>query len=118
MKATPPHAGLIDLNWAVIYPSPTKLLKRFTKYPMAMITSLELLLAFSFDNGSVKVSGTLPFSIGGIGLIIIDADPTYVNLKYFSTDLANTTPIPPFTMLIRFYIFAERGMNLLNPDPQ
>lgn len=117
-KANPPHAGLIDLNWASSISVPNQTTKLLYQIPHGYNYIPGAFAGFSFDNGTTRISGTLPFSLGGIGLIILDADPTYVNLKYYSTDLASTTLIPPFTMLIRFYITADRGMNLSNPDPQ
>jgi hypothetical protein len=61
-----------------------------------------------FDNGVQQVKGMLPVQIGAMGMVILDSDTTNVNLKYFSFDFG-ATPIPPFTLKIRFYVMAERG---------
>src|SRR3954471_18535511 len=73
MKASPPHAGLIDLNWSSSISLPNQTTKTLYQIPHGYDYLPGAFAGFSFDNGSVKVSGTLPFSIGGIGLIIIDA---------------------------------------------
>lgn len=108
-KATPPHTGILFVNWQsskffargdtfLIYSFPHK----YNYPPLA-------LGAYKFNNGTTTYRGLLPFSIGALGEILIDSDSTNVNIKYHSFDLSNITVIPPFTMQIRFYVFAERG---------
>lgn len=108
--ATPPHAGIIYLNWqstTLSYPErTTKVLYSF-QHNYATIPTV--FASYKFDNGTQHIYGTLPLQIGSLGLIILDTDKTYVNLKYFSLDIANTTPIPPFALKIRFYVMAEAG---------
>lgn len=108
--ARPPHAGIIFVNWnnttTILNSGTTKLLYSFphgyNKIPTAIAS-------YTFDNGTVRPKGTLPFQVGALGIILIDADEVNINLKYFSTDLTST-PIPVFTMKVRFYVFAEHGV--------
>lgn len=109
-KASPPHAGILDINWQssniVIPHQQTRLLHRFPHKYGYIPTAFGV---YTFDNGSRKTSGTLPLSIGAVGIITIDTDDTYVNFTYFSIDFTDITSIPPFIMQIRFYVMAERG---------
>jgi hypothetical protein len=106
--ASPPHAGIIHLNWSssIILPNPT--VKNLYSFAHGYNQIPSTLAVFSFDNGTTKTNGILPFNYGALGLILIDADSTNVNLKYISFDLASTV-IPVFIMQVRFYVFAERG---------
>lgn len=109
-QAAPPHAGNIFLNWTSttgISQGTTKLIYRFEHGYNYVPTAFA---SCKFDNGANVIRGTLPFLNGSLGVITLDCDQTYVNLKYFSID-SSTTPsaILPFLMQIRFYVFAERG---------
>lgn len=108
--ARPPHVGIIFLNWQtsgiVMNFNTNRILYSFAHGYNYIPTAFSVC---QFDNGSVKVNGTLPFAIGAIGGIVVDTDSINVNFRYKSSDLSNATPIPPFTMRLRFYVFAERG---------
>lgn len=108
--ASPPHAGIIFLNWQAVGLSQanntTKLIYSFSHGYDYIPTAFA---AYKFDNGSLVTDGVLPFQYGNLGEITIDTDPTNVNIKYQSIDLASTTVIPPFLMQIRFYVMADRG---------
>jgi len=108
--ASPFHAGIIFLNWQTA--NLTKAFNSITvlySFPHGYNHIPIVLGIIHFDNGSVIRSGTMPFDIGAIGLLVIDADSTNVNLKYLSLDISSTFPIPVFQARIRFYVFAERG---------
>lgn len=108
--ASPPHTGIIFLNWTdttAIANDTTKLIYSFPHGYVGYIPTV--FASYRFDNGSNILKGTLPFQYGALGNIIIDADEENINLKYYSTDFLGPTPIPVFTMQIRFYVMAEQG---------
>lgn len=107
---TPPHAGIINLNWtrtAAVTNNTTVLIHSF---PHGYNHVPTVFASYSFSNATVTtpIKGTLPFQLGAIAIITIDADATNINLKYYSTD-AGATAINPFTMQIRYYVMAEKG---------
>ncbi len=107
-KADPPHAGTISLNWVDTTGVPyatTKLLYSFAHGYNKMPT---VFASYKYDTGLVVRRGTLPFQLGALGMISIDADAKNINLKYYSFDIFDT-PIPPFIMQIRFYVMVEHG---------
>jgi hypothetical protein len=105
--AIPPHAGVIELEWTtsgIIVPyGETRVLYSIPHGYDHLPTAIGLFTSVT------QGAGRLPFEIGAIGVLILDADSVNVNLKYFSSDLVGTTVIPPFSLTIRYYIFAERG---------
>lgn len=107
--AQPPHAGIIHLNWSSSVAVPLGTTKLIYSFPHGYDYIPSCFASYSFDNGSVRNSGVLPFQYGAIGVILLDADIRNINLKYFSADLAGVTVVPPFLMQVRFYVFAERG---------
>lgn len=110
--ARPPHAGLIFLNWnssTITIPFGTsRVLYSFPRNYNLCPTAIG---SYSFDNGTRKTRGTLPFQMGAQGIILLEADDDNVNLTYYSTDVPGTTVINPFVMQIRFYVFAEHGVD-------
>lgn len=108
-RASPPHAGIIFLDWNTAQVVPyqtTKLLYSFP-HPYGYIPTV--IASYKYDAGSTKTEGVLPFTLGATGIIIMDADNANINLKYRSNDVPGTTNIGPFLMQIRFYVMAERG---------
>lgn len=109
-KALPVHAGIIRVNWQssniAVALNTTRVLYSF---PHGYNYVPTVFGVHHFDNGSFQTDGVLPFQYGGLGMLLIDADATNINLKYFSTDFSNTFPVTPFFMQVRFYVFAERG---------
>lgn len=104
--AAPPHAGIIYLSWnntAAIATGTTKLLYNFPHNYNFVPT---VIATYKFDNGANVLRGTLPFQYGTLGVIVMEADETNVNLRYYSTD---NGLIPAFTMQVRFYVMAEHG---------
>lgn len=111
-QASPPHVGLIFLNWAsssiALADGTTKLL---TFFPHNYNYTPTVFASYKFDNGSNILKGTLPFQNGSLGMILMDADSVNVNLKYYSFDSSfPSTNISPFLMQIRFYVMAEGGI--------
>lgn len=106
--ASPPHAGIIFLNWSSSLIIPERTTKLLYSFPHNYENLPTVLASYKFDAGSGIFYGTLPFQYGALGLILMDTDAVNVNLKYFSLDIASTT-IPAFLMQIRFYVMAERG---------
>lgn len=107
--ATTPHAGIISLTWntttARAYGS-TLTIDTFT-HNLGYIPTV--FASYDWSNGTIERRGTLPFQYGALGMIVIDADTTNINLKYFSLDLPGTTAIPAFTMTVRYYVMVEPG---------
>lgn len=108
--ATPPHAGIIFVDWSSSTQTQALGTTRVLyKIPHGYNYIPTVFGNYIFDNGTRKIRGMLPFQYGSLGMIILDTDKTNANLKYISLDLANTTPITPFLITVRFYIMAERG---------
>lgn len=108
--AQPSHVGILSINWqtsGIVMPFSTN--RIIYSFPHGYSYIPVAFAVCQFDNGSVRVNGTLPFGIGALGEVIIDTDATNVNFRYLSSDLSNATPIPPFLLRARFYVFAERG---------
>lgn len=109
--ASPPHAGTIFLAWSTVgltqANGTTKLIYSFAHHLDYVPT---VFASHDFTNGVIERRGTLPFQYGALGMITIDADATNINVKYFSLDLADTTPIPVFNMTIRYYVMVEPGL--------
>lgn len=107
-QATPPHAGIIFVNWtdtSIIANNTTKLIYSFPHRYNQVPT---VIASYKWDNGTIIQRGILPFQLGAIGMIIIDADLKNINLKYYSFDFLSIN-VPVFTMQVRFYVFAEAG---------
>lgn len=106
--ASPPHAGLIFLNWTDttgILGGITKILCSFPHGYNNYVPTVVGLYQSITGGGN-----TLPLQIGAIGMLTIDADQTNINLKYFSIDPFNpATAITPFILIIKFYVMAEHG---------
>lgn len=111
VKAQPPHTGIIDVNWQssnLTFPYLTS--KMIYSFPHGYNYVPSVLGVFKFDNGSVKITGVGGLSIGSIGQIVFESDAKNVNLLYLSFDFGGPlTPVPPFSLQFRFYVFAERG---------
>lgn len=109
--ASPPHAGIIFLNWAstgITMASGTSRL--LYSFPHNYNYAPGVFGVCAFDAGSGVKHGPTPFFIGAIGVIVLESDRNNVNLKYFSSDIGGPlTAISPFTMRVRYYVFAERG---------
>lgn len=108
--ATPPHAGTIFLNWtqtAGVNFDTTQLIYSF---PHGLNYVPTVFASYQWTDGTNTQRGTLPFQLGALAIIVIDADPANINLKYFSIDSSiPATTITPFTMQIRFYVMVEPG---------
>lgn len=112
-KANPPHVGIVYINWATAGLSfalgETKIIHQF---PHGYDYVPSTFGVFSFDDGTNRVSGTLPFQFGSLGYIILEADVKNVYIKYFSVDaISPSIPVPQFTFQVRFYVMAERGFD-------
>lgn len=107
--ANPEHAGTIFLNWQSSLTIPDGTTKLLDFFPHGFDYTPTVIATYKFDNGFGKNEGTLPFQLGGLGVIVMDADAVNINLKYQSLDPGVTT-IPPFTMSIRYYVLVERGL--------
>lgn len=107
--AQPPHAGIIFLNMAntnlIVAYDATYI---FYKFPHNYGYVPTCIGNYIFNNGGVDRNGVLPFQYGGLGMVILDADATNINLKFLSFDLGST-PVTPFTMQVRFYVMSEPG---------
>ncbi len=105
----PAHYGIINLNWnsssRVFAENDLLILHRF---PHGYNHIPTVIGNYVFGTGPSASRGILPFSYATFGLILLDADDVYINLKYLSIDLLSS-PVPAFTMQIRFYVMAERG---------
>jgi hypothetical protein len=108
--AQPPHAGIINVNWNDTTTIPSGTVKLIHSFPHPYATAPTAFASYAFDNGLRRIKGTLPMSLGVIGILTIDTDDENVNLKYFSTD-SGGSPIPAFTAQIRFYVMAEPGLD-------
>lgn len=109
-QATPPHAGIIFLNWADTTAIPNDTVKLLTYFPHGYNKMPTVIGNYIFDNGSVRLKGVLPFQNGALGEIIIDSDEKNINLKYYSFDQGiPATAITPFLMQVKFYVTAEHG---------
>jgi hypothetical protein len=106
--ASPPHAGIIFINWTDTTPIASGTTKIIYSFPHNYSTIPTDFASYKFDNGSNILRGVLPFSNGVLGVIFLDADEKNINLKYLSTDVG-TTVIPAFTMQVRFYVMSEHG---------
>lgn len=107
-QAVPAHAGLIFLDWrdtAIIAYDTVRILYSFPHNYGRIPT---VIASYKFDNGTVILKGTLPFQLGALGMIVMDADEVNINLKYYSFDFLGTN-LPQFTMQIRYYVMAEQG---------
>lgn len=110
-KADPPHAGIIFLNWADTTGVNFDTIKLLTSFPHGYNKMPTVFGSYTFDNGSSRQKGTLPFQFGALGMIILDADDVNINLKYYSFDPSiPATAIIPFLMQIKFYVMAEHGL--------
>lgn len=107
-QAKPPHAGIIFLDWKDTTPIGFDVIKKIHSFPHTYNQIPEVIASYKFDNGSVNIKGTLPFQLGGLGMIVMDANETNVNLKYYSFDSGGNT-LPVFTMQVRFYVIAAPG---------
>lgn len=108
--ANPPHAGNIFLDWQSTTGVDFETIITLYPFPHGFQYVPTVFASYQFDNGSVKEGGTLPFQLGALGMIVIDADATNINLKYFSFDQSiPATAISPFTMNIRYYVLVEPG---------
>lgn len=108
-KASPPHLGIIRVNWAttgIIIPTDTTRILYSFPHNYGYVPTV--FASYAFDNGTIRSNGTLPFQMGGIGIVTIDADLVNINLKYYSFDLASTA-ITPFLMNVKPYVMAEQG---------
>lgn len=110
-QANPPHAGIIFLNWADkpsgLADGTIQILDSFPHYYNKMPTVMG---NYKFDNGGTILGGMLPFQLGALGIIVLDADDVNINLKYYSIDTAfPSIDIPAFLMQIRFYVMADHG---------
>lgn len=108
--ASPPHAGIIFLNWNDITPIALGITKVIYSFPHRYNKCPTMIASYSFDNGTQRIKGMLPLQIGAIGILTVDTDETNANLKYFSTDISSTS-IPAFTAQISFYLMAEHGLD-------
>lgn len=110
VKANPPHTGIIFLAWndtTAVADQTTKLIHSF---PHGYNSVPTVFASHKFDNGSTIRKGTLPFALGVLGIITIDADIKNVNVKFYSTNVFSN-PMPAFTMQIRFYVMVETGFS-------
>lgn len=105
----PPHAGNIFINWSSSLAKAYGTTTLIDSFPHGFQYVPSVFATFNFQNSSNQLDGMMPFSYGAIGVITIDTDATNVNVKYFSTDLANTTVIPTFNMVIRYYLMVDPG---------
>lgn len=107
-QATPPHAGIIFLNWQTTTAIPFDTTKIITSFPHNLKRIPQVIGSYRFDNGFNTLKGTFPFQLGALGILTMDADEININLKYYSIDGASTA-IPVFTMQARFYVIAAPG---------
>lgn len=110
--ATPPHAGIIFLNWVDTTTIPDGTTKLLYSFPHGYNKAPTVFGSCKFDNGTTILKGTLPFQLGALGIILIDSDDKNINLKYYSIDIFSLV-IPAFTMQVRFYVMAEHGIDPL-----
>lgn len=108
--ANPEHAGDIFVNWQSSIALPDGAIQLIDLFPHGYDYVPTVIGTYKFDNGFGKIEGTLPFQYGALGIIVLDADATNINLKYYSLDLSGAVTIPPFTMTVRYYVMAERGV--------
>lgn len=105
--ANPKHAGIVYVNWtstASITANSTRVIYTF---PHGYNYVPSVFGTYHFDNGTNRVNGVMPLQIGAIGMLVLDADATNINLKYFAI---NTSVVLAFTAQVRFYVFVERGL--------
>lgn len=107
-QATPPHAGIIFLNWQDTSVIAYDTVKLITSFPHKYNQTPTVIGSYKFDNGFTILRGTMSFQVGALGMLVLDADETNINLKYYSFDFLGTN-MPTFTMQIRFYVMAEAG---------
>lgn len=105
---TPPHAGLIYLNWQSTIVVPLNSVKLLYSFPHGYNYIPTAFATYAYDDGTTRVNGVLLYS-NNYGTLVLDTDSTNVNLKWISGD--GTNPVPPFIMHIRYYVFAERGIS-------
>lgn len=107
--ASPPHAGVIFLNWHTAgLTVPVNTARVLCSFPHNYNFVPTVFGSYIFDDGSAtKRQAILPLQYGGLGIILLDADEKNINLKFFSFD--GVTTIPEFTMQVRFYVMAEHG---------
>lgn len=102
------HAGIIHLNWTDTTPiadGTTKTIYSF-KHNCSQIPSV--FANYTWDGGSGVRKGVLPLQYGALGMILLDADATNINLKYYSFD-SSSTAISAFVMEIRYYVMSDLG---------
>lgn len=61
------------------------------------------------SSSSSDIGGLLPFPVGALGEIFIDADETNINLRFASYDVTSAIPLPEILMRIRYFVMAEFG---------
>lgn len=108
-KATPPHAGIIFLDWVsttivVTFPAT----KTIYSFPHGYSYIPVVIGSYDFFDGTTYRRGTLPFQYGALAMIVIEADKTNINFKYLAIQ-TDVVPQPAFTMRVKFYVLAERG---------
>lgn len=111
-RPTPPHAAIINLTWndttSFLWPT----IKTAYSFPHGYNYIPSVIGVFSYSSVLIpSEKGVLPFQPGDQDYtIIIDADLTNINIKLFNADnIPPANNINPFTMKIRYYVFAERG---------
>lgn len=108
--ANPPHAGIVFLNWNTTTGIAQGITKLIYPFPHSFTYTPTVFASYQTTNFGGQ-GGTLPFQVGALGVLTIDADAKNINLKYFSVD-PSVTPasIPQFTMQIKYYVMVERGI--------
>lgn len=102
---TPPHAGIIDVNWTRTAAVPDDTTILIHSFPHGYGYTPTVFASHETEGIS---TGTLPFQLAALAVITIDADEENINLKYYSIDNSGSA-ITPFVMHVRYYIMAERG---------
>lgn len=109
--ANPPHAAIINLNWtdttAFLWPT----IKTAYSFPHGYNYIPAVIGVFSYKSDTLSEKGVLPFHASDQDYsIVIEADQTNINIKLSNADrIPPATAIKPFTIKIRYYVFAERG---------
>lgn len=110
--AKPIHAGIFRLTWqstGLAFASGTTRL--LSSFPHNYNYIPSVIGVYRYDNGSRVINGIMPLFIGAQGTVVLDADRNNINLKYFSYDISGSSAVLPFLLNVRFYVFAERGIN-------
>lgn len=110
--ANPPHVGTIFLDWVTLGITQDDGITRVLhSFPHNYNYIPTVFASCKFTNATITRNGTLPFSLGNLGMITIDADIKNINFKYYSFAPGGpASSVPAFKMQIKFYVMSEHGL--------